>query len=286
MKFLMTLMILATSNLGFGAIVESNYLEDSITQAKLYGATYGAENVAVVFDVDNTLLNMNQDLGTHQWFGWQKGLLSSGQSIAKDMTELLDIQQKLYVLSGMHPVQTNGAAILKVLQNLGFPTLALTARGATSRDATLRELKKADMDFSKSSLAQFSSTGHFKPYDINNLEVSGISQVEKNRWNLKEAREVAFEKGVFLANGQHKGAMLKTIFQQAPNIKAVIFVDDSPKNVHNVNDAFENSFGMEVTAFRYGRLDEEVHAFENSEKLQAKKDWVKLNQTLKAVFAK
>lgn len=32
---------------------------------------YGAKNVLVVFDIDNTLLKANQPLGSDQWFEWQ-----------------------------------------------------------------------------------------------------------------------------------------------------------------------------------------------------------------------
>ena len=36
---------------------------------------YGTRNVLLVVDLDNTLLAMNQDLGSDQWFTWQETLL-------------------------------------------------------------------------------------------------------------------------------------------------------------------------------------------------------------------
>ena len=33
------------------------------------------EHVLLVLDIDNTLLAMNQDLGSDQWFEWQRYLL-------------------------------------------------------------------------------------------------------------------------------------------------------------------------------------------------------------------
>ena len=36
--------------------------------------TYGAERILVVLDIDNTLLAMEQGLGSDQWYYWQKDL--------------------------------------------------------------------------------------------------------------------------------------------------------------------------------------------------------------------
>ena len=56
---------------------------------------YSKENVLVVVDVDNTLLAMNQDLGSDQWYNWQSGLLkddpSSPDLVAADFQGLLGV---------------------------------------------------------------------------------------------------------------------------------------------------------------------------------------------------
>ena len=63
---------------------------------------YSKENVLVVVDIDNTLLAMNQDLGSDQWYNWQNGLLendpSSPDLVAADFKGLLGVQGTLFSL--------------------------------------------------------------------------------------------------------------------------------------------------------------------------------------------
>ena len=42
--------------------------------AEQAAAAVGKENVLVIFDIDNTILAMEQDLGSDQWYDWQKEL--------------------------------------------------------------------------------------------------------------------------------------------------------------------------------------------------------------------
>jgi hypothetical protein len=100
------------------------------------------EDTLVVFDIDNTLLKMNQDLGSDAWFNWQNGLLkvSPPSGVAHDINGLLNIQRLLYDLSGMGPPESSTPEFVAELRSVGYPVMMLTGRGPGTLSATLREL--------------------------------------------------------------------------------------------------------------------------------------------------
>src|SRR5688572_5257239 len=59
-----------------------------------YADAVGSERVLLVLDIDNTLLAMNQDLGSDQWFEWQRFLLEhqprSNDLVVDSFEELLE----------------------------------------------------------------------------------------------------------------------------------------------------------------------------------------------------
>jgi len=66
------------------------------------GRRHGAENVLVVFDIDNTLQTLDQDLGGEIWFRWQISLLKAKGPmefrVAEDFAGLLKAQGVIYSL--------------------------------------------------------------------------------------------------------------------------------------------------------------------------------------------
>src|SRR5262245_45146855 len=98
-----------------------------------YAQKYGAENVVLVLDIDNTLMAMNTELGSDQWFEWQKFLLDhephSPYLVAEDFKGLLEVQGMLYNIARMHPTQPDLPVIIANLQGKGVKTVVLTSRG-------------------------------------------------------------------------------------------------------------------------------------------------------------
>ena len=70
--------------------------QDVAYAVERYVEQYGPEHVLLVVDIDNTLLAMNQPLGSDQWFEWQDGLLKrqphSSLLVAKSFEGLLEGQ--------------------------------------------------------------------------------------------------------------------------------------------------------------------------------------------------
>ena len=56
----------------------------------------GKENVMVVFDIDNTLLAMEQGLGADQWYEWQKELSENDLCNPGNVGNRLAVQGALY----------------------------------------------------------------------------------------------------------------------------------------------------------------------------------------------
>ena len=53
---------------------ETNSLAYVVEDAENLAKTHGTERVLVVFDIDNTLMAMEQGLGSDQWYDWQSKL--------------------------------------------------------------------------------------------------------------------------------------------------------------------------------------------------------------------
>ena len=145
----------------------------------------GEKNVLVFLDLDNTLLAMKKPLGSDQWFTWQSKLLGDNKNpeskfrVSKDFYTLLNITQELFLNGGMRPVENNTVAFVKKLQKDGHKVVILTSRGGNNVEATLRELNKNDLDFSKSSLGKGSKEFSFR--------LAKTQRKNKEKFSLQEA---------------------------------------------------------------------------------------------------
>lgn len=251
-------------------------------------AEYGASQVLVVFDIDNTLLALNQNLGSDQWFSWQNELLQAGKSkylVANTFTELLQVQEKLYALSSSRLTQKNAAAIVSQLQRRGVHVIALTARGPEYRRATHRELLRHGLRFTDSAVGpQAGFAGAYRPYAIDRINENGLSEREASAWGLKESRPIRYEDGVLMVAGQHKGAMLRTLLHKTNrSFSAIVFIDDKEKNTSSMTQGFDG-LGVDLTTFRYTAEDENVRRFNNGPKTKAIQSWQALSQVLEVAF--
>ncbi len=243
---------------------------------------------------------MNQDLGSDQWFTWQSGLLSSdpqaSQLAADSFPGLLQAQALLFSLSDMHPPQSSQPESLKAIQAQGIATMAHTSRGPDVRDVTVRELNDSSYAFATHTInPQVGFAGNYLPYNLDRIEDSGLTRAEALAWlgkngKISPPREVSFNEGVYMTAGQHKGAMLRMLLHKSGNverIRAIVFIDDTPKNIKAVREAFENFKDIKVATFHYTHEDENVRLFnENADgrKNLAAKQWRKLSRTRYGIF--
>ncbi len=253
-----------SKNIGNQQIVKESYtileLNDIYPKAIELAAKYGSEeNVLIIFDIDNTLLAMDRDLGSDQWYSWQSSL--ENDNINK-ISSLLDAQRALFFIGAMRLTQNNMPKFLIDLHERGFQTAALTARGLGSRLVTFRELKRNKIEFSNS-LFSTNSRKEFMPLTSSSKQ------------------KVLYEDGVLMAAGQNKGAIFLELFSKSYSnkIKGIIFVDDKDYNIVNFEEAlYEEAY--DLVTFLYTGEDENVKKFQEESTM---KEWCEIEYLLKEI---
>lgn len=252
---------------------------------------YDAENVLVVVDIDNTLLAMNQQLGSDQWFNWQSGLLNdspkSPDLVAADFDGLLEVQGTLFALSKMHPPEPNLPTFMSEIQKLGVKTVVLTSRGYAFRDASERELKRNGYDVASTAIQIDEVRGLFMPFDPELPNAHGLNQsiIEKIAGRLSP---VTYSNGIYMTAGQHKGYMLRTLLARAvpkTEYKAIVFVDDHEKHTTRMHEAFADS-QVHVVTYHYTQEAGNVSNFNASQKRHVVEDWRRLEAFLNSVIVR
>jgi hypothetical protein len=254
-----------------------------------YADEFGPQRVLLALDIDNTLLAMNSELGSDQWFEWQRYLLdhepTSDDLVAGTFEGLLEAQGMLFMLGRMHPTQPALPTIIRSLQERGINTLVLTARGPEFRVATERELRRNGFDFDATALAvQNLPRGAYLPYDLDDLEADGLSRRDAIALDLQPPKPITYEGGIMMTAGQPKGAMLRTILHHADaDIRAIVYVDDHIRHVAYVFAAIAGR-GREITGFHYTREEPRVKRFHYGDKQDVVRRWRALNRALDEVL--
>jgi hypothetical protein len=244
-----------------------------------YVKKFGADRVLLVLDIDNTVMSMDEDLGSDHWFEWQNYLLTnepdSPHLVARTFPGLLEAQGVLYNRGHMHPTQPDEPELISKIQKQRVATILLTSRGPEFRGPTERELKRCGYDFEKSALeVNDVPAGEYLPYDPKQPEKNGLTAAELVKYKLGAPRPVQYAKGCFMTAGQHKGMLLLTLLKHAKNdIKAIIYVDD---NVRHVGAVFSAAVArnIEVTSYQYQHEDVRVQRFQYGDKTAVDEGWL------------
>ncbi|MCK4870866.1 MAG: DUF2608 domain-containing protein [Gammaproteobacteria bacterium] len=252
--------------------LETKSFKDVVAMAQKLGQKYGNNNVLLVFDVDNTLLTSNQVFGSMRWWLWQVGLLrehpKSSQLVAHSMLGLMHIQNVFFLMGHLHPTSKDVPHIVNKLQKDNFRAIVLSARNPQWYDVTQRELVANNMYFTAKALPlKHASDGIFFIQD------------------KKMRRLVSYADGIMLTNGFNKGEVLKALLKKTQvKLRAIIFVDNTPRNTVDVFNAFKNS-DIDVVTFRYGREDAKVKGFAKKDEVQATRQWRLLQTSMKRIFS-
>jgi len=222
----------------------------------------GKERVLVVFDIDNTLLAMEQGLGSDQWYDWQKSLATDDQCNQKYVGDRFAAQGAIYFASAMRPTQADGAGQVKAIQGQGVKVISVTSRGMDYRLQTFRELRRNGISFSFSAIGP--AGGYTEPF-----------------MPVADGRLSRYEDGVFLTAGQHKGQMLQSLLTKTgTGMPAVIVMaDDKQDNLDAVKGTF-SALGVPVHAWRYTGEDDNVAAFDPE---QANDQWQSIENPLRKI---
>ncbi len=293
--YFLTLFVTFHSHAALVEHVETAYftdIEKKIIEVVEANPSWKKEDVLLVFDIDNTLLTQNQDLGGDAWFTWQESLLSDEDSddfykVAKDFPGLLKVQGILHTLSNMRTPEQKLAERVTRLQTLG-DSLLLTSRGPDYRNATEAQLKRNSYSFSdpENCIADSKGVaGIYLPYDIENPEESGLSDEDAILIDGRKARPVTYMDGLYMTAGQHKGVMLKLLLKKmkAPQYQAIFFIDDHKKHSERMAAAYSHQ-PEALYIFHYTVMAPQVKKFHDSDKMEVTNQWKKLKSTMQAIF--
>ena len=222
----------------------------------------GKERVLMVFDIDNTLLAMEQGLGADQWYEWQKDLANNDRCSEQNVGNRFAVQGAVFFASAMRPTQDDAAQQVKTIQENGIPVIALTSRGPDYRLQTFRELRRNGYNFAHSAIG---------PAGADNLPFIPVENGRLSR----------YEDGVFMTSGQHKGQMLYALLQKTDTAMPAVIVmaDDKQKNLDAVKETF-SAMEVPVHAWRYSREDENVASFDP---VQAQTEWNSIEAALRQI---
>ena len=218
------------------------------------------DRVLMVFDIDNTLLAMEQGLGADQWYEWQKDLAKENRCSPQNVGNRFAVQGAVFFASAMRPTQDDAAQQVKTIQKSGVPVIVLTSRGPDYRLQTFRELRRNGYNFTHSAIGTPGG---------NNLPFVPVENGRLSR----------YEDGVFMTAGQHKGQMLYALLQKTgTEMPAVIVMaDDKQQNLDAVKETF-SALEVPVHAWRYSREDEYVASFDPE---QAHAEWKSIEAALR-----
>jgi hypothetical protein len=222
----------------------------------------GPKNILIIFDIDNTILAMEQGLGADQWYDWQNDLSKNDKCNLQNVGDRFAVQGALFFASAMRPTQEDAASQVKAIQQSGVPVIALTSRGPDYRLQTFRELRRNGYGFSHSAIGP----------------AGGYSEAFIPVENGRLSR---YEDGVFLTAGQHKGRMLNALLQKTGTElpRVIVITDDKQKNLDAVIETF-SELEIPVHAWRYSAEDENVNNFDPE---LANSQWESIENALRRI---
>lgn len=238
---------------------------------KVSALTAKAENPLVVIDIDNTLLTSSSDLGGDIWYQWQRGKLDVKPAEAAKVDCLFqDSIGLLYELIPMKTIEDNVPAMVRDWQDKGVTVMALTSRSPNYRYATEREMYRNQFDMTISPLKEKGSDT--TPVYIDNPK-----------------RALSYINGIMMTTGMNKGTMLKYVLDKTDQtFSEIVFIDDSQKNVVNMEKAYKNDDSVDMTIYHYTKVEDDRTAKYGSvlTQVQADKmanDWKELNLVLDTI---
>ena len=232
---------------------------------------YGAGEVLVVLDIDNTILTSTVDLGGDIWYQWQRGKLNIRPEPDQKVGCLFeDAIGLLYEVVPMRLTEETLPGRIRSWQDGGNTVFALTSRSPKYRAATERELTRAGIDFARASLAPEGVTAPV--------------------YREMAEREWSYMQGVMMTTGMNKATMLETLLARTGRtFSAIVFVDDTRRHIDDMFAAFRGSDRTEAQIFHFTKVEAErkasygdVLTARQAEKMDS--DWRSLNTVLNEIF--
>lgn len=226
-KLLLVALVFSSSL--FAKIIEIEKMDDILDEV--------TPQSIVIFDLDNTIMEASQTLGSDQWFEYRlTQLKKQGLPADEALKRAVQDWEKVNYNGHVNLVEEITPRIIARIQNTGIPTMGLTARPTTFLEKSLDQLQSLEVPLHKHTVSKKSMK----------LELDDVA---------------FFKKGVLAVGNNNKGKVLVEFLKRLSlHPKRIIFVDDKVKNVTNVDDALATTT-IQSFAYRYGAADWKVKAF-------------------------
>lgn len=235
-----------------------------------------ARDILLVFDLDNTLLRMQQYLGSPQWFSWQEALLKKKplpkSAIAPNFSQLLNYNRLILAATRTAFVQPKVEPFYlhRLLQK--FNAMVLTERSCDLLIISEAALTRHRLSFLANAIG---------PKGGYALPINALSAALR-----RYQRPICYQQGLMLVSGQDKASILRDYLHyihRAHPPRYLFFIDDTLKNV----TAMRVTFPRNVMAFHYLGNLKRVQGFNKpSAKLRVTQQWQHYYQALHAVFGR
>ena len=192
----------------------------------------------LVLDLDNTVMEPIDALGGDQWF-YSLMKFCSQPGVNKDVLFISAIT--LYNAVQEHikikPVEVQTAYLIRALQDIGIPVIALTARSVCIKNETNRQLADIGIDF----------------------EIDPIIVRKHTRAKLKHM----YHEGIIYCDGKNKGEALGHFFKSCRiTPQHVVMLDDKQSHLENVAFVMKQ-MKIRFHGLRYSFLDDQLHQFDH-----------------------
>ncbi len=210
----------------------------------------------VVLDLDNTVVEPHQTLGSDEWFGDSiQRNFDEGKPYKEALLHTLNQWSQVQLHAPMKPVEPGTLHLIRNLQRAGNPVLGLTARYQILAERTIEQLRALDLDFLATPIVR----------DNRDKELD---------FGLRYHKGIIFV-GDQLTKGQ---AFEKFIDHHQLKPSHVVFVDDRVEHAESMEQTLISK-NIDHTVFRYGFNDHkrkiyrreiadiQWHYFKNEKKL-------------------
>jgi FMN phosphatase YigB (HAD superfamily) len=250
-------------------VKETDQFKD--VEAKVSELQKEGKSPLIVIDIDNTLLTSTSDIGGDIWYQWQRGKLDVKPQDGDKVDCLFqDSIGLLYELVPMKIIEDDVPSTVSNWQDSGLTVMALTSRSPNYRYATEREMARNQYDMTRTA-----------------LKVKGEEELPIYIDNPK--RPLSYINGIMMTTGMNKGTMLEYILDKTgQSFSDVVFIDDSKKNVVNMEKAYKDDASLDMTIFHYTKVESDRIAANGAVLTQAQadkmaSDWKELNKVLDKV---
>ena len=228
-------------------ILESKAIESVLEHAKDC-------NTMVIFDIDNTLVHTNQDLGSDPWAYWfVKERLKEGMMPRQALAYMFDVFRHVHSHIQVYPVEEKTVNIVQQLKDRDIPTICLTGRQSAMIDVTQEQMKKTGFNFNS-------------------------PECLMKQLTVKMKHPVEMANGIICGGMNEKGDVLAKIFQTL-NFKApesIVFIDDRQNCINSLSKHCSDN-NIAYTGLRYGFMDHVVAQFDPQKAQQQLEELLKIH---------